>query len=124
MNAWLYLAAAIVLEVAGTTSMKLAQGFTRPLPSALMIVFYLTSFSSLTMALKKIEVSTAYAIWSGVGIAAISVIGALWFHESFHWRKALFIILIVAGVVGLQMSGDGHGSASPPEPAQADAAGK
>lgn len=112
MNAWVYLIAAIVLEVSGTVSMKLSQGFTRTVPSVLLIVFYVASFSSLTMALKKIEVSTAYAIWSGVGIAAISIIGIYWFQESFNWRKLFFIVLIVAGVIGLNMSGQAHGASA------------
>ncbi|TMV46677.1 multidrug efflux SMR transporter [Paenibacillus mesophilus] len=112
MNAWIYLIAAIVLEVSGTVSMKLSQGFTRAVPSVLLIVFYVASFSSLMMALKKIEISTAYAIWSGVGIAAISIIGIYWFQESFNWRKLFFILLIVAGVIGLNMSGEAHGASS------------
>ena len=61
---WLCLAGAIVLEVAGTTSMKLSHGFTRPLPSVLLFVFYAVSLSLMTIAVKKIDMSVSYAIWS------------------------------------------------------------
>jgi len=67
MQSWLILIAAIILEVAGTTAMKLSDGFTRPLPSVLLVVFYLFSLAALTLALKRIDVSVAYAIWAGVG---------------------------------------------------------
>ncbi len=59
MQYWLYLALAIVLEVTGTTSMKLSEGFTKIVPSILMFVFYLASIAALTLALKKIDVSVA-----------------------------------------------------------------
>ena len=63
MQYWLYLAIAIVLEVIGTTSMKLSAGFTKTIPSIMMFVFYLASLAVLTLALKKIDVSIAYAVW-------------------------------------------------------------
>src|SRR3989338_1998353 len=69
---WLLLA--IVLEVCGTTSMKLSEGFAKLLPSILIFVFYGLSFASLTIALKSIDVSIAYAVWSGVGTALIAAI--------------------------------------------------
>ncbi len=69
MQPWFILVAAIVLEVAGTTCMKLSAGFTRPVPSLLLWVCYAASFTARTLALKDIEVSVAYAIWSGVGTA-------------------------------------------------------
>ena len=70
---WFYLASAILFEVAGTTSMKLSYGFTRLLPSILLFVFYAISFVSLTFAVKKIDMSVSYAIWSGVGTALIQL---------------------------------------------------
>jgi small multidrug resistance pump len=104
MMQWWYLAAAIGLEVAGTTSMKLSDGFTRWLPSALMFVFYALAFVALTYSLRKIEVSVAYAIWSGVGTALIAIIGILWFNESLGTIKVISLLLIIAGVVGLNLS--------------------
>jgi len=105
MQYWLYLAGAIVLEVAGTTSMKLSKGFTKLVPSVLLFVFYAASFVALTLALKKIEVSVAYAVWAGVGTALIAAIGILYFREAATALKLISILLIVVGVVGLNLSG-------------------
>ena len=66
---WVLLTAAIVLEVAGTTNMKLSEGFTRPLPSVLIFVFYGLSFTAFTFALKRLDLSMSYAIWAGAGTA-------------------------------------------------------
>ncbi|MFB6365943.1 DMT family transporter [Paenibacillus elgii] len=109
---WLYLGAAIALEIAGTISMKFSQGFTRLTPSILMVVFYLLAFTALNFSLKQIEVSVAYAIWSGLGTAVIAVIGYLYFNESMSLLKAGSIILIILGVIGLNLGGGAHGSAA------------
>lgn len=101
---WLSLGGAILLEVAGTTSMKLSYGFTRPLPSVLLFVFYAMSFTLMTIAVKKIDMSVSYAIWSGVGTALIAVIGIGWFKEPLTTLKIVSIVLIVAGVFGLNAS--------------------
>lgn len=100
---WLYLAGAILFEVAGTTSMKMSQGFTRLLPSILIFVFYAVSFVSLTFAVKKIDMSVSYAIWSGVGTALIAIIGVYFFKESMTMLKIASIILIIMGVTGLNL---------------------
>ncbi|MQX38088.1 DMT family transporter [Roseospira navarrensis] len=105
---WLTLAAAIVLEVMGTTSMKLSNGFSRPLPSVGVVVFYGASLALLTVALKKLDVSVAYAIWAGVGTALIVMVGVLWFGEALTWVRAVSILLIIIGVVGLNLSGSAH----------------
>ena len=105
---WLYLALAILLEVSGTTCMKLSEGFTRMVPSILLVVFYTLSFGMLTLALKKIDVSVAYAIWSGVGTALIASIGVLWFKEPATAMKLISLGLIIMGVVGLNLSGGAH----------------
>jgi small multidrug resistance pump len=108
MNHWVILVAAIVLEVCGTTAMKLSDGFTRFWPSALLFVFYGAAFTALTFALKKIDVSVAYAIWSAIGTALIAVIGIVWFKESVSALKIASLALIVIGVVGLNLSGGTH----------------
>ena len=72
---WIYLLIAILTEVAGTTLMKVSQGLTKLVPSVFMFVLYGISFVFMALALKKIEVSTAYAIWSGLGTAVIAMIG-------------------------------------------------
>jgi small multidrug resistance pump len=101
---WVYLVCAIVLEVAGTTSMKLSRGFTKPYHSVMLFVFYGLSFAFLTMALKRLDVSIAYAIWSGLGTTLITLIGLYYFREPATVVKFLSIALIIAGVVGLRMS--------------------
>jgi small multidrug resistance pump len=105
---WLYLVLAILLEVSGTTCMKLSQGFTKMVPSVLLFVFYTLSMGMLTLALKKIDVSLAYAVWSGVGTALIATIGVLWFKEPVTALKLISIGLIIIGVVGLNLSGGAH----------------
>jgi small multidrug resistance pump len=104
MNHWLLLALAIIFEVAGTTAMKLSLGFTKLLPSVLMFIFYLLSFTALTLALKRIDLSIAYAIWAGVGTALIAAIGLMVFKEPNSWVKMISIGLIILGVVGLNLS--------------------
>ncbi len=101
---YLYLAAAILFEICGTTCMKLSEGFTRILPSILIFVFYGISFVSFTIALKKIDVSVAYAIWAGLGVAMISIIGYVGFHEPMSLVKIISIVLVIVGVVGLHLS--------------------
>jgi small multidrug resistance pump len=102
--AWLYLCLAILLEVAGTTSMKLSAGFTKLIPSIFLVVFYLSSLGFLTLTLKTIDVSVAYAIWSGVGILIISFIGVFWFDEGISALKIFAIVLIIVGVVTLNFT--------------------
>jgi small multidrug resistance pump len=91
------------MEVIGTTNMKLSEGFTKTLPSILMFVFYVFSFAFLTLALKKIDLSLTYAIWSGVGTALIATIGILYFKEPVTAIKIGSIALIIIGVVGLML---------------------
>jgi small multidrug resistance pump len=99
---WFCLAGAIVLEIAGTVSMKMSQGFTRTLPSVLIFVFYAASFALMTVAVKKIDMSVSYAIWSGVGTATIALIGVFWFRESLTLMQIASVVLIVTGVIGLR----------------------
>ena len=101
---WIYLILAILFEVAGTTFMKISDGFSKTMPSVAMAVFYLLSLTMLTFALKKFEVSTAYAIWSGLGTTLIAIVGIILFKEEINFVKIASILLIVVGVVGLQLS--------------------
>lgn len=101
---WLYLTVAIVLEVAGTTCMKLAEGFTKPVPSVLIFVFYGLSFVALTFAIKHIDLSVAYAVWAGLGTALIVGIAVFWFGEAMPPLRLASLVLVVAGVVGLHIS--------------------
>jgi small multidrug resistance pump len=100
---WIYLIIAIITEVIGTTNMKLSHGFTKVVPSILMVVFYIICFAFMSLALKKLDVSITYAIWSGVGTALIAAIGFLYFKEPVTAIKIGSIALIVIGVVGLAL---------------------
>jgi small multidrug resistance pump len=105
---WYYLVAAIVCEVCGTTCMKLSDGFTKNVPSVLMWVFYICSFIGLTRAVKHLDISIVYAIWSGLGTALIALIGIAWFQESVSLFKLLSLALIIVGIAGLHLSGAAH----------------
>jgi small multidrug resistance pump len=100
---WSCLAGAIALEIAGTLSMKLSRGFTVPLPSILLFVFYAGSFTLMTVAIRRIDMSVSYAIWSGVGTATIALIGVGWFKESLTAVQIASIVLIIVGVIGLRV---------------------
>jgi len=103
--AWVYLMLAIVSEVAGTTSMKLSEGFTKPVWSVGILVFYGMSLYLLTLTLKTMDISLSYAVWSGLGTALIALIGVVVFREPLTALKMLSLALIVAGVVGLNLGG-------------------
>jgi small multidrug resistance pump len=105
---WLLLVASIVLEVLGTVSMKLSEGFSRPLYSALVAVFYALSIGGLALVLKRIDMSVAYAVWSGLGTAFIAMVGVGVFGEALSVVKVVALVLIVVGVVMLNMVSPMH----------------
>jgi small multidrug resistance pump len=111
---YFYLALAIVFEVAWAVAMKMSDGMSRLAPTIVMIVCYLLSVVFLAFATKKLDVGLAYAIWAGSGAAVIAVIGVLYFKEPLTILKAASLALIVAGIVGLQITSGGHGSATVP----------
>lgn len=104
MQGWGLLAIAILLEVAGTTCMKLSDGFTRLWPSLGIVVFYLASFACLVLALKRIDMSVAYAVWAGLGIVLITFIGVGFFGEAMTLWRAGCIALVLLGVIGLNLA--------------------
>jgi small multidrug resistance pump len=99
-----YLAAAIVLEIRGTKSLKLSDGFTRIGPAVAVVLCYAASFVLLSLALRGIVLSIAYAVWSGVGTAVVAIIGIVWFGEGAGAWKILCLALIVLGVAGLRLT--------------------
>ncbi|HFJ9405404.1 DMT family transporter [Bacillus cereus group sp. TH260-2LC] len=105
---WIYLCLAILFEVAGTTAMKLSDGLTKLVPSILIFVFYVVSFAFLSFALKGMEMSVAYAVWSGMGIVTITTIGFIYFGESINIIKILAILFILVGVVILNFNSAAH----------------
>ncbi|MEV6987129.1 multidrug efflux SMR transporter [Sphaerisporangium sp. NPDC051017] len=104
--AWLLLAAAIASEVLATTALKLSDGFAHKGWTVVVVIGYVASFALLARALKlQMEIGVAYAVWSGVGTAAIAVIGALFLGEAMNLAKIGGIVLIIAGVVVLNLAG-------------------
>jgi small multidrug resistance pump len=99
---YLYLAIAILGEVIGTSALKATEGFSRLGPSLVVIVGYGVAFYFLALALKTIPVGVAYAIWSGVGVALITLIGWAVFKQKLDAPALLGILLIVAGVIVIQ----------------------
>lgn len=103
MNPWTYLFIGIVFEVAGTSCLKFSNGFSDPLWLSLCMACFICALFALSLSVKTLDLSIVYAIWSGVGITMVSVIGVLFFQEQITFYKVLFISLIVIGVSGLQM---------------------
>ena len=102
---WLILCFAILFEVGGTLTLKYTNGMTRPWPTLLMFALYLTSLFGLSMAVVRIPVGTAYAVWSGLGTLLVAIIGVLWFKEHVTLMRCLSTALIVVGVAGLYLTG-------------------
>jgi small multidrug resistance pump len=105
--AYVLLAFAILAEVAGTTSLKFSNGFTRLWPSLGTLVGYGLSFYLLSLVLRTVPVGTAYAIWSAAGTALIATIGILFLGESATWPRLLGLVLVIVGVVILNLA-DAH----------------
>jgi len=108
MNPALPLIGAIVAEVFGTTCLKLSDGFSTLLPSLGVAVGYGLSFLLLSIVLKEVDVGIAYAVWAGLGITLVAVIGVLLFREPVSLSRIGWIALIIAGVIGLEVSGHVH----------------
>ncbi len=102
--AWIYLGLAILFEVAGTTSLKMSEGFTQLLPSLVIFPAYGISIALLALAVKEMPISVAYAVWAAAGTALIAAIGMLWFREPATPAKLVFIGVIIVGVIGLHFS--------------------
>lgn len=104
---WILLIIAIMLEVSGTVAMKLSDGFTKIIPIIAMLILYAMGLSLLAFTLKVIDISVAYAVWSGLGTVLITMIGIVWFKEPATVIKIVSIGFIVIGVVGLNL-GNGN----------------
>lgn len=101
---------AIAAEIVATSSLKLSEGFTKPLPATVTVLGYAVSFYLLSLALKRMELGVVYAIWSGVGTAAMALVGYWLFSESLGTLKGVCIVLIIVGVVGLNLTEAGAAS--------------
>ncbi|MBC3413088.1 multidrug DMT transporter [Pseudomonas sp. SWRI51] len=109
MNAYIYLAIAIVAEVIATASMKAVKGISTPLPLVLMICGYAVAFWMLTLVVRSIPVGIAYAIWSGLGIVLISVAALVIYGQKLDLPAMLGMAMIVGGVVVIQLFSNSSG---------------
>lgn len=100
---WIYLATAIVFEVVGTTALQASQQFTRLLPSVVVVLGYGTAFYFLGLTLKTLPVGIVYALWSGLGICLIALIGWLVFGQKLDLPALIGMALIVAGITVMQV---------------------
>jgi small multidrug resistance pump len=103
MNAWLLLAIAIVAEVVATSALKASAGFSRLVPSVVVVLGYAVAFYCLSLVLRTIPVGVAYAIWSGLGIVLITVVAWVVYDQAIDLAAALGMGLIIAGVVVLNV---------------------
>lgn len=96
---WIFLSIAIISEVIGTTALKASEGFTRIVPTTIVVVSYASAFYFLSLTLKTIPIGVAYAIWSGVGISLIGVIAWALYGQALDLPAIIGILLIMAGVI-------------------------
>ena len=108
MVAYLFLFGAIAAEVCATSLLKSTAGFTRLWPTVACLTGYVVSFAALSQAVKGVQVSVAYALWSALGTAAIVAIGAVFLGEPITTAKVIGCALIIAGVITLNLSGTSH----------------
>ncbi len=116
MNAWILLAIAIAFEIAGTSLLKASNGFSRWGLGVGAMACYWVCFGFLAAAFKTIPVGIAYAVWSGVGIVAIALIGWLLFRQSLTMAQTGFILLILVGAIGLNLTTTRDGAVTAPSP--------
>ncbi len=103
MPAGFLMAIAICLEVLGTVCMKLSNGFTEVIPSILMLLFYGFGFLAFVACIARVQISIAYALWTAIGMVAISIIDIIFFDAHLSSIKILAFVLISLGVIGLTL---------------------
>lgn len=99
---WIYLLIAGVFEICFAISLKYAEGFSKPLPSVLFIVFTILSYFFLDKAIGTIPLGTAYAIWTGIGATGIAIIGMFYFGEPAGFWRIFFIFTLIGSIIGLK----------------------
>jgi small multidrug resistance pump len=106
MGAWAYLMAAIACEVIATASLKPTNGFTSPLPSAVVLIGYVAAFYFLSLCLEEIPIGVAYAVWSGVGIISIAVVSYLIYNQRPDSSAIIGMAFIITGIVIMRLFSD------------------
>lgn len=104
MQAWIMLGAAGLLEIVWAIGLKYAEGFTKPVPSAITIAAMIASMWLLAQAARDLPIGTAYAIWTGIGAVGAAILGIMLLQESANVLRLGCIALIVVGIVGLKLA--------------------
>ncbi len=102
--AWVYLFVAGVFEIVWASGLKLTEGFTKPLPTAVTLLAMVASMGLLGLAAKELPIGTAYAIWTGIGAAGTAVVGMVMFGEAVTAARLLSLALVMVGIVGLKLA--------------------
>ncbi len=103
MGAWAWLALAIAAEVAATSALKASAGFTRLWPSLVVVAGYGAAFWLLTLVLRELPLGVTYAVWSGLGIVLLALVGFVVYRETPDWPAVIGMALIIAGVVVIRL---------------------
>ncbi|MFI6346594.1 DMT family transporter [Streptomyces sp. NPDC050560] len=106
--AWLLVIVAGLLETGFAVCLKLSHGFTRLWPTIAFASFALGSFGLLTLALRRLDVGPAYAVWTGIGAAGTAIYGMIFLGDLVSVLKIVSISFVIIGVIGLQLSGSAH----------------
>ncbi len=101
---WILLTLAGLLEIVWAVGLKYTEGFSRPLPSVMVVAAIAASMLLLAMAMRTLPVSTAYAIWTGIGIAGTAIVGMMLLGESVNTQKLISLALIMTGILGLRLA--------------------
>ncbi len=104
MQAWIMLGAAGLFEIVWAIGLKYADGFTKPIPSAITIAAMVISMWLLAQAARDLPIGTAYAVWTGIGAVGAALLGIMLFQESANFVRIGCVALIVVGIVGLKLS--------------------
>ena len=104
MQAWIMLGAAGLFEIVWAIGLKYAEGFTKPVPTAITITAMVISMWLLAQAARDLPIGTAYAVWTGIGAVGAALLGIMLFQESANLVRIGCVALIVIGIVGLKLS--------------------
>ncbi len=104
MNAWIILLLAGLLEIVWASGLRFTDGFTRLVPSVVVLALAWISFYLLAIAMREIPVGTAYAVWTGIGATGVALLGMLMLKEPVTASRLLFLAMIVIGIIGLKWS--------------------
>ena len=106
--AWIVLMLSGVFEAGWAISLKLSHGFSRVWPSVSFLVLATVSFAGLAWSMRVLPAGPAYAVWTGIGAALTAVVGMVWLDDGVSVLKIVSLVLIVAGVIGLNLAGASH----------------